>query len=116
MKSKQMITGKNIKKVVLFAVVGILCIIAGIKVNSYLKNRGVGFPDNYLLAAFDTTDTGENKGSLIYYDDNFKEVFRQSVPMGNSCDADRPPISYENKIYVAPQGEGFFISGGCVRR
>lgn len=100
------ITKKEIGKVLLAAVLVSLCIFAVVKVRSYARNRGVGFPDTYLLAAFDTT-ADVNSGTLIYYDENFKEVFRQDIPMGDSCDSSNPPIVYGDKVYVAPGGQWF---------
>ena len=77
------ITKKEIGKVLLAAVLVCICFFVVVKVRSYARNRGIGFPDTYLLAAFDTTDAA-NSGTLIYYDENFREVFRQDIPMGNN--------------------------------
>ena len=100
------ITKKEVGKVFLAAVLVCLCIFTIVKVRSYARNRGVGFPDTYLLAAFDTT-ADVNSGTLIYYDEDFKEVFRQDIPMGDSCDSSNPPIVYGDKVYVAPGGQWF---------
>lgn len=105
---KYIVTKKEILKVLGLAVLVCLCILMVAKLNSYRRVKGIGFPDSYLLAAFDTTDTGGNDGSVIYYDENFKEVFRQDIPMGNICNSFRPPIVYKDKVYVAPYGDGYW--------
>ena len=108
---KRTITKKEAKKIILAAVLVWLCLFTVIKVRSCARNMGIGFPDTYLLAAFDTTDTGGNYSTLIYYDKNFKEVFRQDISEGNICDSANPPIIYKDKVYVAPWGGGFWANG-----
>ena len=108
---KRTITKKEAKKIILAAVLVWLCLFTVIKVRSCARNMGIGFPDTYLLAAFDTTDTGGNNSTLIYYDKNFKEVFRQDISEGNICDSANPPIIYKDKVYVAPWGGGFWANG-----
>ena len=108
---KRTITKNEVKKIFLAAVLVWLCLFIVVKVRSCARNMGIGFPDTWLLAAFDTTDTGGNNSTLIYYDKNFKEVFRQDIPEGNICSDTNPPIIYKDKVYVAPWGGGFWANG-----
>ena len=111
---KRTITKKEVKKIFLAAVLVWLCLFIVVKVRSCARNMGIGFPDTYLLAAFDTTDTPVNKSTLIYYDKHFKEVFRQDISEGNICSSSNPPIIYKDKVYVAPEGGGFWANADEV--
>ena len=105
---KHIVTKKEILKISGLAVLVCLCVFGAVKVNSCRKIKGIGFPASYLLAAFDTTGTGGNNGSVIYYDENFKEVFRQDIPMGKICNSYNPPVVYKDKVYVAPFGDAYW--------
>ena len=61
---KRTITEKEKLKIFLVAVSVCLCLFIVINVRSYVKNRGVGFPDTYLFAAFDTSDDGKKITAL----------------------------------------------------
>lgn len=95
---------KAVKWIGLLVLVGLLGF-GGLKVYNALKNQGVGFPDTYLLAAFDTTEK-LNDTTLTYYDENFEAVFRQKISVGQMCFSFTPPILYDGKIYTAPCGQG----------
>ena len=98
--------GKRYIFVILLVIALAICIyfLASQRYNG-LRNKGVGFQKDYFLAAFDTTEF-KNDSVLVYYDQEFQEVFKQNIAIGYMCDSFNPPIAYKNKIYVAPQGLG----------
>ena len=104
---KRTITEKEKLKIFLVVVLICFCLFIVINVRAYVKNRGVGFPDTYLFAAFDTSDVvRKNNSTLIYYDEYFREVFRQDIPVSDICNSTSPPIICGDKVYVAPYGDG----------
>lgn len=103
---------KAVKWIGLVVLVGLLGF-GGFKVYNALKNQGVGFPDTYLLAAFDTTEK-LNDTTLTYYDENFEAVFRQEISVGQMCFSFSPPILYDGKIYTAPCGQGWVMDADEV--
>ena len=102
-------TVRSHKKIIICLVIGaallMLCLFFIIKVKDSLKNSGVGFPETYFIAAFDTTEY-KNDTNLIYYDEKFLEVYRQHISWGNACDPFYPPVLLDGKIYIAPIGAG----------
>lgn len=106
MKIEKKMHGKRYVLMILVVVVvaiGIYILIS--QLYNGLKNKGVGFQKDYFLAAFDTTEH-QNDSVLVYYNQEFNEVFRQKIAIGDMCDAFSPPIAFEDKIYAAPKGLG----------
>lgn len=61
------------------------------------------FPENYLLAVFDTT-SDSNDTILTYYNKDFAPIYKQKLKMGTIDGLTGLPHSFENKIYLAPTG------------
>lgn len=71
-----------------------------------IKNDKKSASLNYLFAAFDTT-VQKNDSDLIFYDKDFNEIYKKNIPIGGISDSFIPPLEFDEKIYVAPNGNWF---------
>lgn len=89
--------------IVLISAVVVLLVSQWILKGKVLDPLFRSYPEEYLLAVFDTTSKANNT-ILTYYDSDYEPVYKQQITMGSINGLAGLPVQSENKIYMAPTG------------